>query len=359
MSQRVFNFSAGPSIMPECVLEKAASEIMNYGGSGMSVMEMSHRSAVYIDIFNSVKSKLKSVMQVPDSHEILFLQGGATAQFAAIPMNLIEGGSADYAITGHFSKRAAAEAKKYGSVNLACDTSEEKHRRIPGQSELSFSDDAEYFYYCANNTIYGTQWGYVPETKAALVCDMSSEILSKPVDVSKYGLIYAGAQKNMAPAGLTVVIMDKALAGRQLPYTPEIMCYDALIAKDSMLNTPPCWPIYMLGLTLDWVKAQGGLEAMKELAEERSRLIYDVLDESRFYLPHAQKDSRSTMNVTFRTPSAELDAEFVKGAAALGLVNLKGHKQTGGLRASLYNAMPVEGAAKLAEYMKEFEVRNV
>ena len=359
MNERVYNFSAGPSIMPESVLQTAGNEIMNYKGSGMSVMEMSHRSPVYVDIFNSVKAKLKELMSVPDSHEILFLQGGATAQFAAIPMNLIRGGAADYAVTGHFSKRAAEEAGKYGEVRLACDTTEAKHSLIPPQDQLKLSADAEYFYYCANNTIYGTQWSYVPEVRVPLVSDMSSEIMSKPVDVSKYGLIYAGAQKNMAPAGLTVVIVDKALAGRQLPYTPEIMSYDTLIAKDSMLNTPPCWPIYILGLMCDWVSAQGGLPAMAQLAKERSGLIYSVLDESRFYIPHAQKNSRSSMNVTFRTPSAQLDAEFVKGAAALGLVNLKGHKQTGGLRASLYNAMPVEGAMKLAEYMKEFEVRNV
>lgn len=359
MTDRVYNFSAGPSIMPESVLERAGKEIMNYNGSGMSVMEMSHRSAVYIDIFNGVKAKLKALMNVPDSHEILFLQGGATAQFAAIPMNLIEGGSADYAVTGHFSKRAAVEAAKYGDIKLSCDTSGAKHRFIPSQAELKLSENSRYFYYCANNTIYGTQWSYVPETGSPLVCDMSSEIMSKPVDVSKYGLIYAGAQKNMAPAGLTVVIMDKSLAGRQLAYTPEIMCYDALIAKDSMLNTPPCWCIYMLGLMCDWAAEQGGLAAMAELASERSKLIYNVLDESRFYIPHAEKNSRSRMNITFRCPSAELDDEFVKGAAELGLVNLKGHKQTGGLRASLYNAMPVEGAAKLAEYMKEFEVRNV
>ena len=359
MSERVYNFSAGPSIMPESVLERAGKEITNYNGSGMSVMEMSHRSAVYIDIFNSVKAKLKALMKVPDSHEILFLQGGATAQFAAIPMNLIGGGAADYAVTGHFSKRAAVEAAKYGEIRLACDTTEDKHRLIPSQAELKMSADSRYFYYCANNTIYGTQWGYVPETAAPLVCDMSSEIMSKPVEVSKYGLIYAGAQKNMAPAGLTVLIMDKAFAGRQLPYTPEIMCYDALIAKDSMLNTPPCWCIYMLGLVCDWVAEQGGLPAMAELAKARSELIYSVLDESRFYIPHAERDSRSSMNVTFRCPTAELDAAFGKGAAERGLVNLKGHKQTGGLRASLYNAMPVEGAAALAEYMKEFEVRNV
>lgn len=359
MSDRVYNFSAGPSTMPESILKKAGSEILNYGGTGMSIMEMSHRSATFMDIFGNIKCSFKSLMNVPDSHEVLFLQGGATTQFAAIPLNLLKSGRADYAVTGHFSKKAALEAAKYGNVNTVCDTSGLNHNRIPSQGELQISADSDYFYYCANNTIYGTQWRYLPDTDAPLVCDMSSEILSKPVDVSKYGLIYAGAQKNMAPAGLTVVIIDKALAGNELPITPEIMSYKELIATDSMLNTPPCWCIYMLGLMCDWVKDMGGLSAMEELSIERSRILYDILDESRFYTAHAEKDSRSRMNVTFRTPSAELDTEFVKGASALGLVNLKGHKKSGGLRASLYNAMPIEGAVKLGEYMKKFEVDHV
>ena len=356
---RVYNFSAGPSVMPEGVLERAGREIMNYNGSGMSVMEMSHRSKVYQEIFDSTKDKLKAALNVPDSHEILFLQGGATLQFAQIPMNLLCGGSADYAVTGNFSNKAAKEAEKFGKVNIAYSSAATGHDRIPTQDELSFSEDAAYFYFCANNTIYGTEWQYVPDTNAPLVCDMSSDILSRPVDVSKFGLIYAGAQKNMAPAGLTVVIIDKALAGHELPYTPEIMSYATLIKTDSMLNTPPCWCIYMLGLTLDWLKEQGGVAAMEELRRERAGIIYDVLDNSRLYIPHAQRNSRSEMNVTFRTGSDALDAEFVKGAAERGLVNLKGHKLAGGIRASLYNAMPIEGAKKLAEYMKEFEVRHV
>ena len=359
MAEGIFNFSAGPSVMPESALRRAAAELENYKGSGMSVMEMSHRSKLFQEIFDSAKSKLKEVMAVPDSHEILFLQGGATLQFAAVPMNLICGGIADYAVTGNFSGKAAKEAKKYGQVHLAFDGTAEGHVRVPGQEELSLSEDAKYFYYCANNTIYGTEWHYTPATSAPLVCDMSSDILSKPVKVSDFGLIYAGAQKNMAPAGLTVAIVDKSLMGREAPYTPEVMSYKNMADKDSMLNTPPCWCIYMLSLVLDWVIAQGGLSAMEQLRIERSKLIYDVLDESRFYIPHARPDSRSMMNVSFRCPSAELDAEFVRGAAERGLVNLKGHKLTGGLRASLYNAMPIEGAAKLAQYMKEFEVRNV
>lgn len=359
MSERVYNFSAGPSIMPESVLKRAGDEIMNYGMSGMSVMEMSHRSAVFQEILDKTKAALKAALNVPDMHEILFLQGGATLQFAAIPMNLMCARSADYAVTGNFSGKAAKEAEKYGTVNIAADTTPTGHDRIPQQAELKLSADAEYFYYCDNNTIYGTQWHYVPKTDAPLVCDMSSDILSQRVKVEKFGLIYAGAQKNMAPAGLTVVIIDKRLAGRELAFTPEVMSYRTLIEKDSMLNTPPCWCIYMLSLMLDWVQQQGGVIAMEQLKRERAGLIYDVLDNSRLYIAHARPDSRSDMNVTFRTPSAELDAQFIKGAAERGLVNVKGHKLSGGMRASLYNAMPLEGAQKLAEYMKYFEVHNV
>ncbi len=356
--ERVYNFSAGPSIMPVSVLTRAGAEILNYRGCGMSVMEMSHRSTVFQEIFDGAKAKLKAALNVPDTHEVLFLQGGATLQFAAIPMNLMQGGTADYAVTGNFSNKAAKEAAKYGAVNIAYDSSAAGHDHIPAQSELRLTQGAKYFYYCANNTIYGTEWQYVPETAAPLVCDMSSDILSKPVDVSKYGLIYAGAQKNMAPAGLTVVIIDKRLAGRELAVTPEVMSYKTLIEKDSMLNTPPCWCIYMLSLMLDWLEEQGGTAAMQQLKRERAGLIYDVLDNSAFYIAHARPGSRSDMNVTFRTPDAELDAEFIKGAAVRGLVNVKGHKLAGGMRASLYNAMPLEGARSLAEYMKEFEVKH-
>lgn len=359
MNERVYNFSAGPGVMPESVLERAGREIMNYKGSGMSVMEMSHRSAVFQEIFDETKAKLKALLNVPDTHEVLFLQGGATLQFAAIPMNLMHSGAACYAVTGNFSGKAAREAAKYGEVHIAADTTPTGHDRIPAQAELELGSDADYFYYCANNTIYGTEWHYTPRVNAPLVCDMSSDILSKPINVADYALIYAGAQKNMAPAGLTVVIIDKRVAGREMAITPEIMSYKTMIDKDSMLNTPPCWCIYMLSLVLDWVRAEGGLAAMETLRRERAEIIYDVLDNSRLYIPHAQVDSRSLMNVTFKTPSPELDAEFVKGAAERGLVNVKGHKLAGGMRASLYNAMPLAGAKELARYMKEFEVQNV
>ncbi len=356
--EQVFNFSAGPSVLPLPVLERAQAELTDYRGCGMSVMEMSHRSPVFQEIFDTTKQKLKAALSVPDTHEILFLQGGATLQFAAIPMNLLEGGAADYAVTGNFSGKAAKEAEKYGAVRIAADTSGTGHDRIPRQDELRLSEDAKYFYYCANNTIYGTEWQYVPETGAPLVCDMSSDILSRPVDVGRYGLIYAGAQKNMAPAGLTVVIVDKALLGRELPITPEIMSYRTLVKTDSMLNTPPCWCIYMLGLVLDWLAEQGGVAGMERRKRERAARLYDYLDNSSLFTAHAQPGSRSDMNVTFRTGSAELDAAFVKGAAARGLVNVKGHRIAGGIRASLYNAMPMEGVEALIAYMKEFEGKN-
>ena len=357
--ENIFNFSAGPSVMPLPALESARQELLDYKGCGMSVMEMSHRSKLFQDIFDSTKLKLKELMQVPDTHDILFLQGGATLQFAAIPMNLIEGGCADYAVTGNFSKKAAAEAEKYGKVNIAGDSSATGFDRIPAQEELKFTQGAKYFYYCGNNTVFGTEWQYVPETSAPLVCDMSSDILSYPVDVSRFGMIYAGAQKNMAPAGLTVVIVDKALLGRELPFTPQVMSYKVLSDHDSMLNTPPCWCIYMLGLTLDWIRDQGGVQAMDAMRRKRASLLYDFLDNSRIFKAHALPGSRSFMNVTFSTGDKELDAEFIKGGTDIGLVNLKGHKVAGGMRASIYNAMPLEGVQKLVNYMKEFELSHV
>ena len=360
MSHRPYNFAAGPAIMPESVLQKAQSELLSWHGCGMSVMEMTDRGSQFAEIFADAQERFRRGFSVPENYEILFLQGGATAQFAAVPLNLMgESGSADYAVTGNFSGIAAKEAAKYGKVHISADSSAGGHSRIPRQGELVLTKDASYFHYCANNTIYGTAWDYVPETDAPLVCDMSSEIMSHGVDVAKYGLIYAGAQKNMSPAGLTVVIIRKDLAGKELPITPQIMSYAQMIDKGSMLNTPPAWCIYMLGLTLEWVEQQGGVREMERRKKERSALVYGVLDESRLYIPHAEKGSRSDMNITFRTKSAELDAEFVKGAAERGLLNVKGHRLTGGMRASLYNAMPIEGARALADYMKEFEVSHV
>ena len=358
--QRVYNFSAGPSMLPLSALERAGSEITNYQGSGMSVMEMSHRSKVFLKIFEETQDKLRRLMNVPEGYQILFLQTGASGQFSMIPLNLIgKTGKADYAVTGNFSNLAYKEAQKYGQINLAVSSADRDHCYIPRQEQIKLDPEASYFYYCANNTIYGTEWDYVPETgNVPLVCDMSSDILSMPVDVSKYGIIFAGAQKNMAPAGLTVVIIKKDLAGHELPYTPLMMNYQTMIEKDSMYNTPPCWCIYMLGLTLDWVAEQGGLAGMEKLKWQRANLLYDTLDNSRLFRCHAEKGSRSSMNVTFRTGNEDLDAKFVQEATAAGFVNLKGHRKVGGMRASIYNAMPVEGVEKLCDFIKAFDKNN-
>ncbi|MCI8304289.1 MAG: 3-phosphoserine/phosphohydroxythreonine transaminase [Lawsonibacter sp.] len=359
-NSRIYNFSAGPSMLPLSVLERAGSEITNFQGSGMSVMEMSHRSKVFLDIFHQTQEKLRQLMGVPQDYRILFLQTGASGQFSAIPLNLISRtGKADYAVTGNFSSLACQEARKYGQISLAADTGDRNHCYIPRQSTLKLDRDASYFYYCANNTIFGTEWDYVPDTGAVpLVCDMSSNILSMPVDVSKFGIIYAGAQKNMAPAGLTVVIIKESLAGDELPYTPLMMNYQTMIDKDSMYNTPPCWCIYMLGLVLDWVEENGGLEGMEQLKWRRANMLYETLDASRLFTCHADKGSRSGMNVTFRTGDEALDARFVQEAAQAGFVNLKGHRKTGGMRASIYNAMPVEGVEKLCEFIQSFDKSN-
>ena len=358
--QRVYNFSAGPSMLPLSALERAGSEITNYRGSGMSVMELSNRSKVFIQIFEETQEKLRRIMNVPQGYKILFLQTGASGQFSMIPLNLIgKTGKADYAVTGNFSNLAYKEAQKYGQIHLAASSEDRDHSYIPAQSQLKLDPEASYFYYCANNTIYGTEWQYVPDTGSVpLVCDMSSDILSMPVDVSKFGLIYAGAQKNMAPAGLTVVIIKEELAGHELPYTPLIMNYKTMIDKDSMYNTPPCWCIYMLGLTLDWVEENGGLAGMEKLKWQRANMLYDTLDNSKLFRCHGEKGSRSGMNVTFRTGSEELDAKFVSQAAQAGFVNLKGHRKTGGMRASIYNAMPVEGVEKLCDFIKAFDKAN-
>ena len=358
--QRVYNFSAGPSMLPLSALERAGSEITNYRGSGMSVMEMSHRSKVFIQIFEETQEKLRRIMSIPEGYKILFLQTGASGQFSMIPLNLIgQTGKADYAVTGNFSNLAYKEAKKYGQINLAASSEDRDHSYIPGQDQLKLDPDASYFYYCANNTIYGTEWNYVPDTgRVPLVCDMSSDILSMPVDVSKYGIIYAGAQKNMAPAGLTVVIIREDLAGHELPYTPLMMNYKTMIDKDYMYNTPPCWCIYMLGLVLDWLEAQGGVPGMEAIKHKKAQMLYDVLDRSKLFTCAAEAGSRSDMNVTFRSVSEELNDKFVQEAAAAGFTNLKGHRNVGGMRASIYNAMPTEGIEKLCDFIQDFDKKN-
>ncbi len=355
--EQVFNFAAGPSVLPEEVLKRAGAEILNYDGSGMSVMEMSHRSKVYQGIFDATYAKLKEALSVPDTHDIMFLQGGASTQFAMVPLNLMgKTGKADYAITGNFANGAAKEARKYGTVQVAASSEDKNHTYIPQQQALKLDPEASYFYYCANNTIYGTEWNYVPEVTVPLVCDMSSNILSKPIDVSKYGIIFAGAQKNMAPAGLTVVMMQKDLMGQQMPMTPAMLTYKLMSDKGSMYNTPPCWNIYMLGLVLDWLKEQGGVAAMQQINQAKAAMLYDFLDESKLFHGCAEPEARSNMNVTFRTGDEASDAAFVKAATEHGFVNIKGHRFVGGMRASIYNAMPVEGVKALVAFMKDFEV---
>ena len=348
-------------MLPLSVLETAASEMTNYHGSGMSVMEMSHRSKVYDTIIKDTEAALRRVMDIPENYKVLFLQGGATTQFAAIPMNLLKTGKADYAVTGNFANNAFKEAKKFGDIHVAFSSKETNFDYVPSQEELDIRSDADYFYICANNTIYGTEFHYDPETPAGvpLVADMSSNILTKPVDVSKYGVIYAGAQKNMGPAGVTVVIVREDLLGSYpAEKYPAILDWKLMADKDSMYNTPPTYGIYVLGLVLQWVEEQGGLKAMQELAEKRSSMLYDYLDSQDFYKPVARKDSRSHMNVTFRTGNDELDAKFAKESMAAGMSNLKGHRSVGGMRASIYNAMPVEGVEKLIGFMKKFAEEN-
>lgn len=359
-NQRVYNFSAGPSMLPLEVLERAGAEITNYQGSGMSVMEMSHRSKVFQKIFDETQAKFRKLLGVPEGYKILFLQGGASTQFSAVPLNLISRtGRADYAVTGNFSNIACKEAKKYGTISLAASSADRNHTYIPAQDQLKLDPTASYFYYCANNTIYGTEWQYVPETQGVpLVCDMSSDILSRPVDVSRYGVIFAGAQKNMAPAGLTVVIVKEELAGAELPYTPLMLGYKTMIEKDSMYNTPPCWCIYILGLVLDWLEGQGGVPGMEKIKHGKAQMLYDVIDSSRLFNCPVEPGSRSDMNVAFRSVSEELDAKFVSEATAAGFTNLKGHRSVGGMRASIYNAMPLEGVEKLVDFIKAFDANH-
>lgn len=360
-SKRIFNFSAGPSMLPEEVLKTAQSELLNYHDSGMSVMEMSHRSKVYDEIIVAAQAQMRKVMNIPDNYKVLFLQGGATLQFAMIPMNLMTvNKKADYVLTGNFSTKSSQEAAKYGTVNIAASTKEENFSRIPRQDELKLDPEADYVHICFNNTIYGSVWPYIPETgNVPLVADLSSCIMSEPVDVSKFGMIYAGAQKNVAPAGLTIVIIREDLLERTpAPFTPVMMNYKTMADNDSMYNTPPCYPIYICKLVLDWLESIGGLTEMQKRNQKKAELLYNYLDESKLFHPTVQPGSRSMMNVTFRTDSDDLNAKFVKEAAERGMSNLKGHRAVGGMRASIYNAMPYEGVECLVNFMREFEANN-
>ena len=355
---RVYNFAAGPSMMPEEALQTAAREMLDYRGTGMSVMEMSHRSAMYQEIFDETEALVRELMGVPENYSVLFLQGGATGQFAAIPLNLLSR-SADYIDSGNFAHGALTEAQKYGSVRCVASSREENYASIPAWNPADFDPEADYFYITTNNTIFGTRYASLPEMgKVPLVADMSSNILSEVYDVSRFGVIYAGAQKNIGPAGLTLVIVRKDLLGRARKDCPKILNWTVMDEKGSMMNTPPTYAIYMAGLCMKWLKKQGGVAAIEKVNIEKSDLLYALLDESAFYRPKAAPASRSRMNVTFTTPSPELDAKFVKEAAAQGLVSLKGHRLTGGIRASIYNAMPMEGVCALADFMKKFEMEN-
>lgn len=361
-TNRIFNFSAGPSMLPLPVLEKAAAELLNYNGSGMSVMEMSHRSKYFEEIINSAEALFRKVLNIPDNYRVLFLQGGASTQFAMVPLNLLSSaeGTADYIVSGNFAKKAYEEAQKFSpNIRLAASTKAENFVRVPNQDELQLSAEADYVHMCFNNTIFGTKFPYIPEIgNVPLVADMSSCILSEPVDVSRFGLIYAGAQKNVAPAGVTIVIVRDDLLKEPLPGTPTMLTYKTHAENDSMYNTPPCYPIYICKLVLEWIESIGGLEALAGRNRQKAAKLYDYLDNSQLFKPVAQKESRSIMNVTFRTDDPELDAKFAKESAAAGLSNLKGHRSVGGMRASIYNAMPEEGVEALLKFMAEFEKNN-
>lgn len=356
--ERVFNFSAGPSMLPLEVLEKAAAEMTNYQSSGMSVMEMSHRSPVYETIIRECEAFLRRVMSIPENYKVLFLQGGASTQFAAVPLNLMKTGKADYVLSGQFSSKAFEEAKKYGDVKAVASSKDGNFSYVPPIKEEDVRTDADYLHICYNNTIYGTKFPEIPKVQVPLVADLSSCILSEPIDVSKFALIYAGAQKNMSAAGLTVVIVREDMLGAERVQTPTMLSYKVQADNGSMYNTPPTYCIYIAKLVLEWIESLGGLEKMKERNEKKAALLYEYLDGQSYYTAPVRKDCRSMMNVTFVTGDAELDKKFAKEADAAGLKNLKGHRSVGGMRASIYNAMPIEGVEKLVAFMKEFAVNN-
>ena len=345
--------------MPLEVLEKAASEMTCYGDSGMSVMEMSHRSPAYETIIKDAEALLREIMNIPDNYKVLFVQGGASTQFAAVPLNLLgESGKADYIVSGQFSKKAYDEAQKYGDIRLVASSKDANFSYVPHITAKDVREDAAYLHICFNNTIYGTKYNYIPEVNVPLVADLSSCILSEPIDVSKFGVIYAGAQKNIGPAGLTVVIVREDLLGKEKDFTPTMLSYKVQADNDSMYNTPPCYSIYMAKLVFEWIRDFGGLEAMKKHNEEKAAILYDYLDSQDYYIAATQKEHRSLMNVTFITGNEELDKKFCKGATERGLMNIKGHRSVGGMRASIYNAMPKAGVETLVEYMKEFAKAN-
>ena len=357
---RVYNFSAGPAVLPEEVLQEAADEMLDYRGTGMSVMEMSHRSKAYDTIIKEAEADLRELMNIPDNYNVLFLQGGASQQFAMIPMNLMKNRVADYIVTGQWAKKAYQEASLYGKANKIASSEDKTFSYTPDCSDLPISEDADYVYICENNTIYGTKFKTLPNTKGKpLVADVSSCFLSEPVDVTKYGVIYGGVQKNIGPAGVVIVIIREDLITEDvLPGTPTMLRYKIHADADSLYNTPPAYGIYICGKVFKWLKKMGGLEAMKERNEKKAKILYDYLDESKLFKGTVRKEDRSLMNVPFITGNEELDAKFVKEAKEAGFENLKGHRTVGGMRASIYNAMPIEGVEKLVEFMKKFEAEN-
>jgi len=358
---RVYNFSAGPAVLPEEVLMEAAAEMLDYNGTGMGVMEMSHRSKAYQQIIDEAEADLRDLMNIPDNYKVLFLQGGASQQFAMIPMNLMKNGVADYIITGQWAKKAYQEAQKYGKANAVASSADKTFSYIPDCSDLPISEDADYVYICENNTIYGTKFHTLPNTKGKLlVSDVSSCFLSEPIDVTKYGMVYGGVQKNIGPAGVVIAIIREDLITEDvLPGTPTMLQYKIHADNGSMYNTPPAYGIYICGKVFKWLKKMGGLEAMQVHNEKKAKILYDFLDSSKLFKGTVRKEDRSLMNVPFITGNEELDAEFVKSATAAGFVNLKGHRTVGGMRASIYNAMPIEGVEKLVAFMKEFEASHI
>ena len=357
---RVYNFSAGPAVLPEEVLQEAADEMLDYRGCGMSVMEMSHRSKVYDNIIKEAEADLRDLMNIPDNYKVLFLQGGASQQFAAIPMNLMKNKKAAYIVTGQWAKKAYQEAKMYGDAVEVASSADKTFSYIPDCSDLDIPEDADYVYICENNTIYGTKFKELPNTKGhTLVADVSSCFLSEPVDVTKYGVIYGGVQKNVGPAGVVIVIIREDLIRDDvLPGTPTMLKYKTQADADSLYNTPPCYGIYICGKVFKWLKKMGGLEEMQRRNIEKAKILYDFLDESKLFKGTVRKEDRSLMNVPFVTGDKDMDAKFVKEATEAGFVNLKGHRTVGGMRASIYNAMPKEGVEKLVAFMKKFEKEN-
>ncbi|HTE14685.1 MAG TPA: 3-phosphoserine/phosphohydroxythreonine transaminase [Burkholderiales bacterium] len=357
---RVFNFSAGPAVLPEAVLAQAALEMSDYGGTGTSVMEMSHRSKAFIDIHARAEADLRELLAIPKNYKVLFLQGGAAAQFGIIPMNILNGKtSADYIYTGQWSKKAIAEAKKFCKVNVAASSEDQNFTYAPAQSKWKLDANAAYVHYTSNETIGGVEFQWIPDTgDVPLVVDASSHILSRPLDVSRFGLIYAGAQKNIGPAGLTIVIVRDDLLGHAVPTTPEVFNYKVQAEADSMINTPPTYAIYIAGLVFEWLKKQGGLSAVEKTNIAKAKLVYDYLDQSEFYQSPVNKEDRSRMNIPFRLRSDALDDAFLKEAKAANLIELKGHRSVGGMRASIYNAMPVEGVQALVLFMRNFEKKQ-